>query len=164
MRVTEERLSEMLARTEHVKTLSRANPVAVLIVEALAASEPEHRQTIREVGACLLGLLGSSGDTGPALSYPVALQVLMTHDRTEPGDMRAHLARLVGDDLLLGVSAQALLSRPVLRRRRTPRRSRAEQDAALKVVYLLVRMFQAQEEVDELNQTLRRSREGEIVR
>jgi hypothetical protein len=145
MEVTEERLGEVLARGEPGAHLSSgSNAVPSLVVESMAATHPEHAERIREAGHFLCGLLWAhDGDGDPTLTLSVAMHTFLREERTTPARMRAHLSRTTHRDLLLGLSAHALLSQ-----RRGPRRygrGARETEAVLRTLYLLVRMYETQE-------------------
>lgn len=154
MHVTEERLSEVLSRRDHAEGLLKTNPVAALILESMATAHPRHADSVRHAGGFLLDLLqGSDGDP-THLSLPVAMQVLSRDEFVPLEEMQAYLGEMASRDLLLGLSAQALLAHPSRRRRRRRRQERkGEREAVTRTLYLLVRMFETQEEVDRLDQT-----------
>lgn len=153
MDVTEERLGEVLVRGEAGTHLSRTSPVAALIVESMAATHPEHTERIREAGHFLCDLLWPPDSDGePALTLSVAMHTFLREEHTSPAQMRGHLAKTTHRDLLLGLSAHALLSRP-----RAPRRygrGARETEAVLRTLYLLLRMHETQEETDALERAL----------
>lgn len=153
MHVTDERLSELLARGGPDRRQSETNPVAALIVESMAATHPEHAGRVREAGHFLCDLLWSpDGGTAPALTLSVAMHTFLREEHTTPPEMRAHLARATDRDLLLGLCTHALLSRSRVRRR--SRRTARETEAVLRTLYLVVRMHETQEETDALERAL----------
>ena len=149
MRVTEERLSAALSRNDHEHRLLESNPVAALIVESMAASHPSCSQEIRQAGNFFLDVIGANERDATRLTLPVAMQVLARDEPTPLAEMRSSLAEIGERDLLLGLSIQALLPRSGLRKRR---RSQREREAVVRTLYLLVGMFETQEEIDALEQ------------
>lgn len=154
MRVTERRLSEALTADEPGSRLSETNPVAALIIESAAATYPEHAEQVREAGRFLCDLLGSPEAGGaPKLTAPVAINTYNREEHTRAEQMRAHLARATHRDLLLGLATHALLSRSLDHRLNDPETNEGE--AVLRTLYLLVRMFETQEETDALERALK---------
>lgn len=149
MQVTEERLSLVLARRDHTRGLDR-NPVALLVLESMAASRAGHSGPIRKAGLFLLDLIGANEPDATVLTLPVAMQILRSEESIPAEAMRARLLEAGGRDLLLGLSLQALLGEPALRRKQHERR-----DPVVRTLYLLIRMFEAQEETDALERALR---------
>lgn len=153
MHVTEERLSQVLTAGPPGLHLSDRNPVAALIVESMAATHPEHGDRVRQAGRFLCDLLWPPGPTsGPALTLPVAMHTFVREEHTTPAEMRAHLARTMRRDTLLGLSAHALLTPPQGLRRSG--RSARETEAVLRTLYVLMRMYETQEETDALERAL----------
>lgn len=151
MRISEERLSKVLTRGDHGRGLIERNPVAALIVEAMAAAHLKHGDEVKAAGALFCDLVGANEDDATRLSLPVAIQVLNRDEAVPVGRMRAHLAELAGRDLLLGMSVHALFGGSGIGKRRRHHRDR---DAVVRTIYLLVRMFEAQEEADELERAV----------
>lgn len=154
MHVTDERLTAVLTRSgDRNAQLRKASPVAALVLETMAAAHPGDADSIRDAGLWLLDLLGGTDEGGLPLRPAVAMQVLTREELTSSEEMRSYLDKVASRDLLLGISTSALLSKPSFgRRRRRARRSEDTQQAALRTVYLLVRMIEAQEEVDALHE------------
>lgn len=148
MRVTEAHLAEMLAGTEPARDLARDDPVAALLVESLATTEPEHAEHVREAGRSLCALVRSTEGARVQLNPSLAMHTLVREQLTSPDRMWSHLAATAERDVLLGLSAQALLRGGQARTRRSP----AEHQAVLRTLFLLVRAFEAQEETDALEQ------------
>lgn len=160
MHVTEERLGKVLTAGPPGMHLSDTNPVAALIVESMAATHPEHADRVRDAGRFLCELLWpSDSELGPMLTLPVAMHTFVREEYTTPAEMRAHLAQTTHRDLLLGLSAHALLTPPRALRRYG--RSARETEAVLRTLYVLVRMHETQEETDTLERALTDSR-GEV--
>ncbi len=149
MRVTEERLGAALSRNDHEHRLLESNPVAALIIESMAASHPSCSQEVRQAGNFFLDIIGANERDGTRLTLPVAMQVLARDDAIPLAQMRSSLAEITERDLLLGLSIQALLPRSGLRKRR---RNQREREAVVRTLYLLVGMFETQEEIDALEQ------------
>jgi hypothetical protein len=151
MRVSEERLGAVLTRGDLAVGLAEANPVAGLIVESLAASDPEHSEGVRHAGRFFLDLVRANEPDATKLTLPVAMQTLSREELVSRHEMKEYLARIAAEDLLLGMSLDALLAgdRPVRERR-----------AVIRVLYLLIRMFEAQEEADRLDREFERSGEA----
>jgi len=151
MRVSEERLGAVLTRGDLAVGLAEANPVAGLIVESLAASDPEHSEGVRHAGRFFLDLVRANEPDATKLTLPVAMQTLSREELVSRHEMKEYLARIAAEDLLLGMSLDALLAgdRPVRERR-----------AVIHVLYLLIRMFEAQEEADRLDREFERSGEA----
>lgn len=155
MRVTEDRLTEVLVRQEPGRHLAETNPVAEMLVESTAATYPLHAERIRHAGRFFCELL-CPGDGGAAtLTLPVVSHTFVREEHTTEAQMRAHLARITHRDLLLGLAAHAVLrpSRPGRGRDRLGR-DPGECEAVLRTVYLLVRMHEIQEETDALERAL----------
>lgn len=150
MWVTDDRLTEALVRGQPGSHLAETNPVAALIVESTATTYPQHAGRIRSAGRFLCDLLHPPGTGAPTLTLPVAMHTFVREEHTSAQQMRAHLGRTTHWDLLLGLSACALLACP----RRHGRPAAGEADAVLRMVYLLVRMHEIQEETNELEQAL----------
>lgn len=148
MRVTEAHLAEMLARPETARDLARDDPVAALLVESIATTEPDHAEQVREAGWSLCALVRSTEGARVRLNPSVAMHTLVREQSTSPAHMWSHLAATAERDVLLGLSAQALLRGGRARARRSP----AEHQAVLRTLFLLVRTFEAQEETDALEQ------------
>lgn len=148
MRISEERLSDALGRTTRGVPLGDAHPVAAMLVESIAMAEPEHADDVRSAGRFLCELLWpGDGREGPALTLPVATHTYVREENTTPEEMRAHLGQTTGSDLLLGLATQALLRPPLGERAAC---GAGQRDAVLRVVYLLVRMYENQESTDAL--------------
>lgn len=148
MRVTEAHLAEMLAGSEPARDLASDDPVAALLVESLATTESEHAEQVREAGRSLCALVRSTEGARVQLNVSLALHTLVREQLTPPERMWSHLAATAERDVLLGLSAQALLRGGQARARRSP----AEHQAVLRTLFLLVRAFEAQEEADTLEQ------------
>lgn len=148
MRVTDAHLAEMLARPEAARDLAHDDPVAALLVESSVTTEPEHAEQVREVGWSLCALIRSAEGARVRLSPSVAMHTVVRDQPTAPTHMWSHLAATAERDVLLGLSAQALLRGGRARARRSP----AEHQAVLRTLFLLVRTFEAQEETDALEQ------------
>lgn len=157
MHVTEERLGRVLTAGPPGVHLSDTNPVAALIVESMAATHPEHADRVREAGRFLCDLLWPS-DSGPGLTLtlPVAMHTFVREEHTTPAQMRSHLAQTTHRDVLLGLSAYALLTPPRRGLRRYGRSGR-ETEAVLRTLYVLLRMYETQEETDTLERALNES-------
>lgn len=148
VRIGDTRLSKLLCDGPS----RQRNPVAALVVESAAASHPEHADAVRDAGNFLCELLWPAGEEGPGLTLPVVAHTFVREQHTPAETMRAHLARVAQQDLLLSLSATALLRRPADRRH--PGHTTAEAEPVLRTVYLLVRMAEAQEEVDALERAV----------
>lgn len=133
------------ATTAHPAAPSR-NPVACLVVERVAQDAAPHAQAVREAGALLLDLLRTDAPAGPRLTVPVAMGVLVRNATRPVGDAHAHLAHVMARDPLLTIGVYGIASR-TLTRAADPARS----DAVLRALSLLVRMVEAQAEVDDLH-------------
>lgn len=151
MRITEDRLTEVLVGDEPRHRPADANPVAAMIVESTAATYPQHAARIRRAGRFLCELLRPADSDTPTLTLPVAMHTFVREEHTSTQQMRAYLARTTHRDPLLGLSAHALLAQP---RRRACERRTGENEAVLRTVYLLVRMHEIQEETDALERAL----------
>ena len=154
MRVSEERLTTVLARADHSQGLSETNPVASLIVESIAASHPDHSDAIRDTGRFFLDLVEANEEHATRLTLPVAMHVLARDERLSARAMGEYLAEVAAGDLLLGISIHALL--PPTEYRTRSRRAQRERAAVTRILYLLVRMFEAQEESDSLDRAFAR--------
>lgn len=148
MRVTAAHLAETLARPEAARALAHDDPVAALLVESIATTEPDHAEQVREAGWSLCALVCSTEGTRVRLNPSVAMHTLVREQPTSPDRMWAHLAATAERDVLLGLSAQALLRGGRARAPRSP----AEHRAVLRTLFLLVRTFEVQEETDALEQ------------
>lgn len=146
-RVSEERFTEVLGRADHDRGLMETNPVAALLVESMAATHPDHADGVRDAGTFVLDLLRANEPATPKITLSVAMHVLSREEFTPLDDMRGYLASLAERDLLLGISAQALLAQPSRLRRR---RERAEHEAVVRTLYLLLRMVETQDDTDAL--------------
>ncbi|MDQ5874869.1 MAG: hypothetical protein M3526_05750, partial [Actinomycetota bacterium] len=102
-------------------------------------------------GDFFLSLVRANDENAIQLTSPVATQVLASDEGLSPTMMRYHLAEVAARDVLLSLSIHALLP-PIYINRGSHLQS--EQDAVVRVLYLLVRMLQAQEEADDLNRAL----------
>lgn len=153
MPISEERLSVVLTRPQrrHPRQYER-NPVAGLIVESMAVSYREHEHAVREAGAFLLDLFRANDPDTPCLTLPVAMQVLQRDEARPVAQVCTHLAEAARRDVLLGIAVNALVSRSV----DGDGAADGRRDAVLRTLYLLVRMFQAQEEADALDRHLQR--------
>jgi hypothetical protein len=155
MRITEERLTEVLAGGARDAELDERNPVAALVVESTAAAHaahPEQADEVREAGRTLCELLWPPHEAGPALTLPVAMHTFAREEHTPPAVMRGHLAQTAERDLLLGLSASALLRQPSDHRQKE--REAGDSEPVLRTVYLLVRMCETQEETDALERAV----------
>lgn len=151
MRVTEEQLAEVLAQNEPARNSGGpADPVAALLVEAMATIYPAHCEEVREVGHFLCALIGSAEGHGAGLDASVAMHAFVRDEHVPPDRMWSHLAATAERNVLLGLSAQAVL-RGV--RRQGPR-SETEHRAILHTLFLLIRAFEAHEETAALEQAL----------
>jgi hypothetical protein len=153
MPITDDRLSELLVRREPGSDLADRNPVAALVVESAAATHPERAEEIREAGRFLCELLWPPDDEAPTLTLPVAMHTFVREEHTPPEEMRRHLVRTTDSDLLLGLSASALLRQPRVHRR--GRRMPHGDAAVLRTLYLLVRMHETQAEITALERALK---------
>lgn len=151
MRVSEERLSAVLTRADLAAGLTEANPVAALIVESLAASDAEHSEAIRHAGRFFLDLVRANEEDATTLTLPIAMQTLTGTQSVSQQEMRAYLGAIAARDLLLGMSLGALLP---------CRHASRETAGVVHILYLLVRMFEAQEEADRLDREFERSGEA----
>lgn len=157
MRVSEERLTAVLTRVDLARGLTEKNPVAGLIVESIAASDPDHSDAIRHAGRFFLDLVRANEADGTTLTLPIAMQVLSREGTVSPPEMRTYLAGMSAEDLLLGIAINALLpNRTGISRKRLNR----ERDAVVRILYLLIEMFEAQEEADRLDREFERSGEA----
>lgn len=155
MKITEERLSEVLGRAEPGAHLADAHPAAALIVESAAAADPQYADGVREAGRFLCDLLWPpDGSGGPTLTLPVAMHTYAREEHTAPADMWAHLGQTSRSDPLLGLATQALLRQPSGSRRRRQPPGDLEREAVLRAVYLLVRMYENQESTEALERAL----------
>lgn len=151
MRVTEEQLAEALVRQGPANQPAEpVDPVAALLVEAMATTYPQHREAVREAAHFLCALVGSGEGQGPRLDPSVAMHAFVRHEHTPPEHMWSHLAATAERDVLLGLSAQAVLRGVHQQDRRSP----AEHRAILHTLFLLLRAFEAQEETDALEHAL----------
>lgn len=158
--VTEERLSQVLTTGSPGLHLADTNPVAALIVESMAATHAEHGDRVRDAGRFLCDLLWPPDpEAGPTLTLPVAMHTFVREEYTTLPEMRAHLARTTDRDVLLGLSTHALLTPP--RGLRRYGRSARGTEAVLRTLYVLIRMYEAQEETNALERALIDSR-GEL--
>jgi len=151
MRVTEERLTMLLTHAGAADESHDENPVGALVVDSIAAADPSHSKAIKATGDFFLSLVRANDENAIQLTSPVATQVLASDEGLSPTMMRYHLAEVAARDVLLSLSIHALLP-PIYINRGSHLQS--EQDAVVRVLYLLVRMLQAQEEADDLNRAL----------
>lgn len=148
MRVSEERLTTVLTRSDTSSHTLETNPVGGLIVESIAAACPDHATAVRRVGEVFLDLVRTNDEDAIRLSLPVVTQVLSQEEMLPVTDMRVYLAEVAARDyLFLGLCIHALLPQSEV----TSQGSAAERDAVVRVLYLLVRMFETQEEADALD-------------
>lgn len=148
MPVNEQQLSAVVTRPRaNSVRLYERDPVAGLIVESLAASAPEHERSIRDAGTFLLDLLRVNEPDGTRLTLPVAIRVLTRDEGRPMGDVCTHLAQVARRDLLLGIAVQALAGGAA----RHGSERRHHREAVTRALYLLIRMFEVQEEVDALH-------------
>lgn len=152
MRISEERLSEVLVGGGPRSDFFHGNPVAALVVESAAAGHPGQAEEVREAGRMLCELLWPPDGGGLTLTLPVAMHTFLREEDTPPETMRAHLAQTAERDLLLSLAATALLRQPATGRRRGQRDG--DRHAVLRTVYLLVRMCETQEETDALERAV----------
>lgn len=152
MRVTEHRLTDALVRGDPGRRLEETDPVAAMIVESTAAGEPEHADRIRAAGRFLCDLLRPEHGGTAALTLSVAMHTFVREEHTSPAQMRTHLAQTVHRDLLLGLSAFALVAPPLRRGHRAS--STEDNEPVLRTVYLLLRMHEIQEETNALERAL----------
>lgn len=151
IRISEERLDRVLARREHHRGLNDHNPVAGLVLEGMAEVRPEYAEEIRYAGAFLLDLLGANDGGAPRLSLPIAMQVLSAEETKPPERMGAELTQIAGEDVLLRLAIDALTRYSDVKERvRDPDESRA----VVLILYLLLRMVDAQAEADALDDAL----------
>lgn len=151
MRVTEGRLAAALTRQRPAQRADApTDPAAALLVEAMAEAYPQHSQEVREAGQFLCALVDSAEDHSDRLTPSVAMHTFVRDEATPPERMWAHLAATAQRDVLLGLSAQALLRGVRQPSQRTP----AEHQAVLHTLFLLVRAFEVQEETDALERAL----------
>lgn len=143
MRVSEQRLTAVLTSVEpHVID---NDPAAGVIVEHLVASDPACAAVIRDTATFLLDLLRPDPDAAP-LALFAATDVLAREASCTVDDMRDHLATMSRTDLLLAMSVQSLLAT-------TPGYD-TEVAAILRTAYNLIKICEAQEEVDTLERAL----------
>lgn len=152
MLVSDERLTAVLTRGK--RRPPRAydhNPVAGLLVESMAVSHDGHGDAVRDAGTFILDLLRANDPGTPQLTLPVAMQILARDEVRPIDEVCCYLARTARKDVLLGIAVHALVggSRDRLR---TPDKRRRE--AVLRTLFLLLRMFEAQEEADALDRQL----------
>lgn len=153
MPISEERLTAVLTRPRrlHPRQYER-NPVAGLIVESMAVSHRHHEQAVRDAGAFLLDLFRANDPDTPCLTLPVAMQVLQRDEARPVEELCSYLAETAKRDVLLGIAVNALVGRSVDDGGSSTDDRR---EAVLRTLYLLLRMFEAQEEADELDRRLR---------
>jgi hypothetical protein len=153
MHLSETRLGDVLNHEDRAAQVADGSPVAALVVESLAAIHPEHAEAVRDAAWFLCALLDSHDQNGTAaLRAPIATHTFSAERHTSAETMQRHLAQLPERDLLLGVAAQALLRRPV--DEPTRQRSQAEHDAVRHALYLLLRMFETQEDSEALERAV----------
>lgn len=153
MRVTDAQLADVLARDGSASRFTHHDPAATFLVESMAATYPEHGAQVREVGQFLCGLVSSGEADGLELNPSLAMHTLLREEHTPPERMWSHLAATAQRDLLLGLSAQALLRGAGTQRH--GKRSPAENHAVLHTLYVLVRAFEGQEETNALEWAVR---------
>lgn len=155
MLVSEERLTTVLTRTRRrpPRAYDR-NPVAGMLVESMAVSHNGHADAVRDAGTFLLDLLRANDPGTAQLTLPVAMDVLARDEVTPIDEIRYYLAKTARRDVFLGIAVPALVNRSG-GRLRTFEEGRRE--AVLRTLYLLLRMFEAQEEADALDRQLQRS-------
>lgn len=150
MLVSEERLTAVAMHDARrsAPQVSARNPVASLMVSSLARTHRAHERPIREASAFLLELLSANEPEGPRLTLSVGMRVLTRDEATPIEVVHRYLARATYRDVLLGIAVHGLISRsvgvidsPVAGRR----------EAVTRTLFLLLRMFEAQEEVDDLH-------------
>ena len=150
MPVSEERLTVVATHDarRNAPQVSARNPVARLMVASLARTHREHERSIRDASAFLLDLLSANEPEGPRLTLSVGMRVLTREETTPIEDVHRYLARATYRDVLLGIAVHGLISRslgvigsPVAGRR----------EAVTRALFLLLRMFEAQAEVDDLH-------------
>lgn len=154
MLVSKERLTVVLTRAE--RRPPRAydhNPVAGLLVESMAVDHDGHAVAVRDAGTFMLDLLRANDPATPQLTLPVAMQVLARDEVTPIDEVCCYLARTARRDVLLGIAVHAIVGESRDRRRVD---DKCRREAVLRTLYLLLRMFEAQEEADALDRQLER--------
>ncbi|HVM00972.1 MAG TPA: hypothetical protein VM324_16905 [Egibacteraceae bacterium] len=150
--VSEERLRVVVTRERRTPPrLYERNPVAGLIVESMAKASDRHEHAVRDAGAFLLDLLRANEPEAPCLSLPVAMRVLARDEARPMDDVCCYLSRTARQDVLLGIAVHALVGGCVGPRRRRQEHTDARREAVIRTLYLLLRMFEAQQQVDDLH-------------
>lgn len=150
MLVSEERLTAVAAHgaRRNRPQVSARNPVASLVVESLARTHREHERAIREASACLLDLLSENEPESPRLTLSVAMRVLTRDEATPIEAVHRYLARATHRDVLLGIAVHGLISRSL---GVADCQAAGRREAVTRTLFLLLRMVEAQEEVDDLH-------------
>ncbi|HVM13979.1 MAG TPA: hypothetical protein VM287_06590 [Egibacteraceae bacterium] len=153
MQVSDERLTAVLTRGERrpPRAYDR-NPVAGLLVESMAISHDEHADAVRDAGTFLLDLLRANEPGTAQLTLSIAMQVLACDEVKPVDEICCYLARTARKDVLLGIAVHALVGGARDRRAR----GQCEREVILRTLFLLLRMFEAQEEADELDRQMQR--------
>lgn len=154
MLVSHERLTAVLTRAE--RRPPRAydhNPVAGLLVESMAVGHDGHAEAVRDAGTFILDLLRANDPGTAQLTLPVAMQVLSRDEAKPVDEMCCYLARTARKDVILGIAVHALVGDS---RDRHQTHIKHKREAVLRTIFLLLRMFEAQEEADALDRQLHR--------
>lgn len=153
MRISDERLTAVLTRAERRPPHAYDhNPVAGLLVEGMALSQDGHADAVRDAGTFLLDLLRANEPGTAQLTLSIAMQVLACDEAKPVDEIFCYLARAGRKDVLLGIAVHALVGGGRDRRAQ----EQGEREAILRALFLLLRMFEAQEEADRLDRQLQR--------
>lgn len=155
MGVSEKRFNDVLTTRGRARGqgLYERNPVAMLILESMAVSHRrhDHERTIRDAGLFLLDLLRVNEPGASQLTLPVAMRVLADDEAKPAEEMHHYLLQTAQRDLLLGIALHALVGGSTsLSSRWQRRRTQREREVVIRTLYLLLRMVETQEQVDDL--------------
>lgn len=151
MKLTDQRLGEVLARSDHVRQLPEVNPVLWLFIGELARTWPRYSDEVRDAGAFLADLIRANEPGVARVGVPTATRVLAEIETDRGRSAYTYLAAITHDDLLLRLSVDALLAYSDRSRRR---RSKPERDAVAVTLYVLLKMVREETEVEQLERAL----------
>jgi hypothetical protein len=134
-----------------MRALPEVNPVAWAALQELAAMWPSQAHEILDAGTFLADLLGLGEPGAPRIALGTASRVLAETEANGDRDVHRSLASMLGDDVLLRLSVDAILAS--CDRSRRPRIGREREGVAV-TLYALLRMAREQAEADALEEAL----------
>lgn len=164
MRGCEDRLAASLTRKRLESGLVKRDRVALALIDNLTDAHPRYASHIRDAGMVFLDVSSSeAGSRRTRLTMEVAIEVSSRESQATPEEIYAYLAGVAERDLVLGICVQALLLLGVTtdaafspsgtRRKKRPA---AEREAVARTLFELVKAFEAQEVVDDLERAFAR--------